>query len=479
MLITVLIPQYWGQYLVVKLERDRVFAVNKHGQARTEGRRVSQLKPAQILVLGFAFLILVGSILLTLPISAREGRLPYLDALFTATSAVCVTGLVVVDTGTFFSSFGQFVIMLLIQFGGLGLMTMATFVALIIGKRITLRERILIQEALNTYTLEGLVRLTKYIVITTFTIESIAAVVLSLRFLSLYGFPKNVWMGIFHAVSAFCNAGFDLFGNFTSLTSFTEDIVVNVVVILLIILGGIGFSVLADVYYERKFTRFSLHTKVALTLTLALLVFGAISFFALEYANPETMAPLSLKGKMLASFFLSTTPRTAGFNTVDTASLTTASAFLVIILMFIGASPGGTGGGVKTTTMGALAMSVIAVVRGKDDANMFGRRLTSDIIYKALAIVMISLTLVIVVTTILSITEEEASFLEILFEATSAFGTVGLSMGITGSLSAIGKVVIIITMFAGRVGPLTLAIAFAEKHEHAAIRYPEERIIVG
>ncbi len=451
-------------------------ANQSYDQIERRGSLISQMKPAQILALGFAVLILAGAVVLSLPVSANQGSLPFIDALFTSTSAVCVTGLIVVNTKEFFSPFGQFVIMLLIQFGGLGIMTMATMVALAIGRRISLKERLLMQEALNTFSMEGLVRLTVLIVKTTLIIEGIAALILTVRFLPIYGMPKALGMGVFHAVSAFCNAGFDLFGN--SLTMFADDIIVNLVITSLIILGGIGFSVMVDFYYHRKFSSCSLHTKIALMMTVTLLVFGTVVFFALEYTNPNTLSPLTFRGKVLASYFLSVTPRTAGFNTVNTGSLTTATLFLIIILMFIGASPGSTGGGVKTTTLGALLFMIGAIIKGKEDANVFGRRIPQDIINKAFTIIFISVALVMVVTTILTITER-LPFLDVLFETMSAFGTVGLSTGVTSSLSAFGKITIIITMFAGRVGPMTLAVAFARQVKNQAIRYPEERIVVG
>ena len=435
------------------------------------------MKPTQILALGFATLILIGAIILSLPISAKEGQLPFLDAFFTSTSAVCVTGLIVVNTKDFFSTFGQFVIMILIQFGGLGIMTMATMVALAIGRRFSLKERLLMQEALNTFSMEGLSRLVVRIVKITLLIEGIAALILTIRFLPIYGMPDSLSMGVFHAVSAFCNAGFDLFGN--SLIDYPADFVINFVITTLIILGGIGFVVLDDVWRKRfKISSLTLHSKVALTLTVTLIIFGIVVFFSLEYANPATMGPLSLKGKVFSSYFLSVTPRTAGFNTVDTGSLTTASLFILIILMFIGASPGSTGGGIKTTTMGALLLVVGSVVAGRQDSNTFGRRLPQDTINKALAITFISLSVVLIITTVLTITEK-LPFLDIFFETMSAFGTVGLSTGITSSLSVFGKMAIIVTMFVGRVGPLTLAVAFTRDYNNRLMRYPEERIVVG
>jgi trk system potassium uptake protein TrkH len=434
------------------------------------------MKPPQILALGFAILILLGAILLTLPISAQEGRLPFLDALFTSTSAVCVTGLIVVNTKEYFSTFGHFVILVLIQFGGLGIMTMATMVVLAIGKRISLKEKLLMQEALNTSNIKGLTRLVLLIVKTTLIIEGIAALILTFRFIPDFGMPNALGMGIFHAVSAFCNAGFDIFGD--SLVRFVNDPIVNLIITTLIILGGIGFSVMMDVYYSRRKKNFSLHTKIVLTATLVLLVFGSIVFFALEYSNPDTIGELSISGKAWASYFLSVTPRTAGFNTVETGSLTTATLFITITLMFVGASSGGTGGGVKTTTFGAILINVFATITNKEDTNIYGRKLPKEVISKAFTIVFIAMMWIVLVTIILSITEN-MEFIDILFETVSAFGTVGLSTGITGSLSSIGKVMIIITMFIGRLGPMTLAVAFSRQAMRQIVKYPEEQIVVG
>jgi trk system potassium uptake protein TrkH len=288
--------------------------------------------------------------------------------------------------------------------------------------------------------------------------------------------PHALGLGIFHAVSAFCNAGFDLFGD--SLVRFVNDPVVNFVIAGLIIMGGIGFSVMMDVFYYRENKSLSLHTKIVLTSTAALLIFGTVVFFALEYSNPATMGSLGAGGKALSSFFLSVTPRTAGFNTVDTGSLTTATLFIVIILMFIGASPGSTAGGVKNTTISAILLSVIATITSKDDTNIFGRKLPKDVIRKAFAIVFIAAVWVMLAIIMLAITEDMA-FMDILFEVVSAFGTVGLSTGVTGSLSFIGKIVITITMFIGRLGPMTLAVAFSRQAERQIVKYPEEQIVVG
>ena len=440
------------------------------------------LTPYQILVLGFAGLILCGSLLLMLPIAAASGvGLSFIDALFTATSAVCVTGLIVVDTGTYFSLFGQLVIISLIQAGGLGIMAMSTLMAILIGKKINLKQRLVMQEALNQFTIAGVVRLTQYIIKVTLVIEFIAGTILAIRWYQDFGL-KGIYFGYWHAVSSFCNAGFDLLGSvtgkFSSATGYVDDIVVNVVISLLIILGGIGFTVIADVWTTRRFDRLSLHSKVVLITTLILIVFGALVIFLLEYNNLNTLGSLSWQGKVLASYFQSVTTRTAGWNTVDLSKLTDATLFFMVILMFIGASPTSTGGGIKTSTASVLTAAIWALIRGRQDAELFERRIPQSIIYKAFSVMLISAVLVIFVTMMLTITENQP-FINLLFEATSAFGTVGLTTGITPTLTTPGKLWLIIAMFAGRVGPVTLALALALKNRKGNLQYPEGKLIIG
>ena len=440
-------------------------------------RRFDRMSPAQILALTFLGLILVGTLLLKLPWASTQQPLTFVEALFTATSAVCVTGLVVVDTGTRFTTFGQGIILVLIQFGGLGLMTMATMMAIILGKRITFRERLIMQEALNQFTLEGMVRLTKYVVLTTLVFEGLAAMVLFWRFKSIFGPAKGLWYGIFHSVSAFCNAGFDLFGGYQSLEAFTSDITVNAVIISLIILGGIGFSVIADVYTRKGFRGLSLHSKLVIRITIILIVSATLLIAVLEWN--KALAPYNLTGKVLGSLFTAVTPRTAGYNTVPMAALSTTTTLLIMVLMFIGASPASTGGGIKTTTFAMIVFGVIAAVRGKGDITLGDRRISSHIAAKSMAVAAISLALIITTIFVLSLVES-APFLDIVFEAVSAFGTVGLSRGITPALSTIGRLAIIITMFAGRVGPMTLVLAISAGHDApSTVRYPEGKIIVG
>jgi len=438
-----------------------------------------KLNPAQIILLGFGGLILIGATLLNLPIASVDGKsIGFIDALFTSASAVCVTGLVVVNTAAHWTIFGQVVILILIQIGGLGFMTMATLVALFLGRKITLKERLVMQEELNQFTLSGLVRLTRYVVFSTLVFEGIGAVLLSTRFIPKYGMVKGTWFSIFHSISAFCNAGFDLIGD--SMIPFVQDPVVNFTIGILVIFGGLGYTVYIDMTQHRRFKRFSLHTKLVLIISGILLVVGFVFIFIVEYNNPNTLGNLSFGGKILASIFQSIVPRTAGFNSVDIGSVTSATAFLIIIYMFIGGSPSSTAGGIKTTTVGAIALGMISVIKGKEDVEVFSKRIPHDLIYRALAVTGIGLLLVIIVTMLLSITEE-ASFLDIMFEATSAFGTVGLSRGLTPDLTDIGRLLVTFTMFAGRVGPLTMVIAFAKKRREnkGTYRYPEEKILIG
>ncbi|WP_028594076.1 TrkH family potassium uptake protein [Paenibacillus assamensis] len=446
-------------------------------------KRRWRLTPPRVLVCGFAFIILLGAFLLMLPISNADGKtLSFIDALFTATSAACVTGLVVVDTGTHFTMFGQIVLLMLIQIGGLGFMTMATMFAIAFRKKISLRERLILQEAMNQGSMEGIVRLIRKVIGYALVIEGIAALLFFVRF--SYDMPNGqaIYYGIFHAISLFNNAGFDLFGPitgpFSSLTSYVGDPIINVVAMFLIISGGIGFIVLSELYDYRRTRRLSLHSKVVLSTTGFLIVIGAIVIFIFEFTNTKTIANMPLMDKIWASFFQSVTPRTAGANSLNIPDMRQASQFFIVILMFIGASPGSTGGGIKTTTFSILIGAVLAMIRGKEDIVMFKYRLAKDRIFKAVTLTLLALSLVLLVSMILSTTEDQP-FLAILFEATSAFGTVGLSMGVTPELSAFGKVLISLTMFAGRLGPLTLAYALGPKSERELYRHPEGKITIG
>lgn len=436
-----------------------------------------ELNPPRVLTLGFGTLILIGALLLNLPIASKSGEsIGFINSLFTSASAVCVTGLVVVNTAKYWSLFGQIVIILLIQMGGLGFMTMATIVALLAGKKISLKERLVIKEQLNQQTMSGLVRLTKYVILLTFVIEGIGAFLLSTRFIPIYGFKKGLWFSIFHAVSAFCNAGFDIIGN--SMVSFVGDFTINMTICFLVIIGGVGFSVLIDIAKNKSFKKLRLHSKLVISITIILIIVGMLIILVIERKNPDTLMYLSKGERLLASFFQSVIPRTAGFNSIDISKIYDTTAFIIIILMCIGGSPGSTAGGIKTTTFGATFLTTIAVVRGNKDVVVFKQRLNQDIINRSLAIVIIGLMLIISVSILLTITED-AYFLDVLFETASAFGTVGLTRGITPNLSNIGKLIIALTMYAGRVGPLTMAFAFSQRQKQASYRYSEGNIMVG
>lgn len=437
----------------------------------------NKLTPPRVLALGFASLILIGSIILNLPMATKNNEsIGFINALFTAASSVCVTGLVVVNTAEVWSSFGQIVIIFLIQIGGLGFMTITTMGAVMVGKKIGLKDRLLIKEQLNQDSISGLVKLTKYVVGITLAIEGLGALFLSTRFIPMYGLQKGIWFSIFHSISGFCNAGFDIIGN--SMESFSGDIIVNMTIASLIIVGGLGFSVYVDISEKKSFGKLRLHSKLVLSITGLLLLIGTVIFLLIEFNNPLTLGDMGNFEKVLTSFFQSVISRTAGFNSVDIGGLKDTTVFFMILLMFIGGSPGSTGGGIKTTTFGVLVLTTYAVVKGEKDVVVYKKRIGNDIIFRALAIIVISLGFIILVSFILTITEP-AIFLDLLFETTSAFATVGISRGITPGLTNIGKLIIILTMYAGRVGPLTMAFAFAQRSQHKNYSYSEGSITVG
>lgn len=440
----------------------------------------NNLSGVQILSLGFAIVILVGAILLSLPISSRSGEpTNFIDALFTSTSAVCVTGLVTLDTGTYFNTFGQIVIMLLIEIGGLGFMSFATFIAILLGKKITLRNRLLVQEAMNTFSIQGLVKMVKYVLGFTFAVQFFGALLLSTQFIPKFGLVKGIYFSIFHSISAFCNAGFDLMGNFSSVTGYATNPVMILTLSALIIIGGLGFTVWLEIYNYRGARRLSVHSKIVILTTIILIIGGTILMFLFEMHNPETVGNMGAGGKWLNSFFASVSPRTAGFNSVSTDAMTNSGKFLTIILMFIGGSPGSTAGGLKTATFGIVVLTVISVIRGREDTEAFGRRFSKDLVYKAFALLMIGVTLVVVVTMLLAVTQPKETFIDLFYEATSAFGTVGLTTGVTQRLNDVGKIIIMITMYLGRVGPMTVALAFVRNKTKQNHKYPEGKILIG
>jgi len=441
--------------------------------------KLIKINPAQTLVLGFFGLIILGTLLLMLPFSTEDRHhLSFIDALFEATSAVCVTGLVVVDTQTTFTTFGQVVLLILIQIGGLGFMTFGILIAIFLGKNIGLKERVLVQESLNQLTLEGMVRLVKFVVGFTMIVESIGAIILCFRWSEDFGFAKSLYYGVFHSISSFNNAGFDLMGNFRSMSQYTGDSIVIFTLSSLLIIGGIGYIVVLDIIHKKSFKKLSLHTKLVLIMSLVLNIAGTLLIFIFEYKNAATLGNLSLHDQILGAYFHGIVPRTAGFNSVNTADLTLSSQLVTMLLMFIGGGSGGTAGGIKVTTFIIVLLAVLALIKGKDDVNILRRRLSKDLIYRAFSITVYSIGIILLVVFILSFTEK-APLNVIMFEVISAFGTVGMSLGLTPELSEPGKVIVAILMFAGRVGPLTLAFALTGSQKKQAFKYAEEKIMIG
>ncbi|WP_107926663.1 TrkH family potassium uptake protein [Lysinibacillus parviboronicapiens] len=438
------------------------------------------LNPPKVLVLGFATIIIIGALLLMLPIATEDGKgLSFLNALFTATSATCVTGLIVVDTGDTFSTFGELVILALIQIGGLGFMTFATFLFLLLGKKISLKERLLLKEAFNNISIAGLVKLVKRIIIFTVVIEVMGGIILSIRFSFDMELATAIYFGFFHSISNFNNAGFDLMGGFQGLTAYVDDPFVVLTICALITIGGLGFIVMNELYEYRDTRRLSVHSKIVLFTTTVLTVGATLLIFLFEYDNNKTIGPLSEWGKILGSFYQAVTPRTAGSNTLSIGDLTHSTLFLIILLMFIGGGSGSTAGGIKITTFAVLVATLWSQIRGKEDVVLFRRRIVVETILKALTVTMCGMMIVVLVTIILSITEQGHNFILYLFEATSAFGTVGLSMGLTPELTPFGRILIIFTMFAGRLGPLTIAFAITKRRKSQAYRHPKGNIMIG
>ena len=431
-------------------------------------------RPEEWLVFGFLGIILLGTLLLALPVAARDGHsIGLFDSLFTATSAVCVTGLVAADTGTTFSLFGQAVLLALIQVGGLGFMVFATRVMLMLGRRISIKNRLLIRESMNGASLSNLGSLARHYLLLALGIEAAGAALLAIRFIPMYGLRRGLWFAVFHAVSAFCNAGFDLFGGFSSLTGFAADPLVLLTVAALIVLGGLGFSVILEVLRSRQgLKNLSLHTRIVLAFTLALLLVGTAFYALVERGRLD----------MLNALFQSVTMRTAGFNSVDLTPFTDGSKLFSSLLMMIGASPASTGGGMKTTTVAVVVLLIFSVVKGEDGVNAARRRISADTVRRALAVVALFLTMLTLGTLSLSIIENgRFSLADILFECSSAMGTVGVSAIGTPNLHPVSRAVLLPMMFLGRVGPLTLAVAVARRQGRVkpVAKFPEEKIMIG
>jgi len=439
----------------------------------SKGNRRQRL-PEGMLALGFLAVILLGTVLLSLPVASGDGHsIGLFNSLFTATSAVCVTGLVVVDTGTRFSLFGQVTLLLLIQVGGLGFMVFATRVMVLLGRRISIKDRMLIRESMNGTSLSNLGAIARLYLLLAFGIETMGALLLSIRFIPMFGLRRGLWYSLFHAVSAFCNAGFDLFGKFASLTAFADDPLVLLTVAALIVLGGLGFSVIHEVIRNREGLRgLSLHTRIVVILTPALLAGGTLFYFLAEHGRLNA----------LNAFFQSATMRTAGFNSADLSVLTDGSKLFSCLLMTIGASPASTGGGIKTTTAAVLVLLILSTVKGESEVNAARRRLSAETVRRALAVVALFLTTL--SFGILAITIAEGgrfSLADILFECSSAMGTVGVSSLGTPNLLPASRAILLPMMFLGRVGPLTLAVAVARRQGRARSpsKYPEEKIMIG
>ena len=441
------------------------------------------ISPSRMIFWGFIVIILIGALLLSLPISSVSGSSTgFIDALFTSTSAVCVTGLAVVDTNTHWSLFGKVVLLVLTQVGALGVMSVITLFYAVTGHALNFNQRMAIKESISNFSLENIAGVFQKILKVALAVEGIGAVIIAIDLIPKYGFVSGVGKSIFQAVSAFCNAGFDLFGTenekFVSLMGFSDDYIMLLVTASLIIIGGLGFIIWDDIVRAKKFSRLALNTKVVLVMTFILLVMGTFTYLIFEANN--TMKDFPLQIKILNAFFHSASDRTAGFNTLAINNMDAVSCLITIVLMFIGAAPGSTAGGVKVTTFFVLFLTVVAFLSGRKDVQAFEKRISYSIVNKAVAIFILNLLLVLVTTAVLLI-NKEGSLLQTLFEATSAFGTVGLSTGITPDLCASSKIQLVLTMIFGRVGTITVFTSFlpTRKKENITYRYPEGKITVG
>ncbi len=441
----------------------------------------NRMSKIQIIAVGFIIIILTGVLLLKLPFATRSGEsTDWMTAIFTAASATCVTGLVLVDTFTYWSVFGQIVILCLIQIGGLGFMSIGIFLLVFFRRRIGLRERGLMQESVNALQLGGMVRLVKMIIAGTVLFEGIGAILLSFRFIPMLGLKQGIFYSVFHAVSAFCNGGFDLMGRYeeySSLTLFYDDWLVNIVIMALITIGSLGFLVWQDIRDKKlHFKKYRLHTKIVLMMTFWVLIVSSVLFMIFEWNN--TMEGMTFPQRILASMFSSVTARTAGFNSIDTAALTDSSKFLTIMLMFMGGSPGSTAGGIKTTTIVVVFLYLWSNLRNATGCNIFGRRLDDEVIKRASLVFYINLILAAGAGLLISAVQQ-IDFIDIVFEVFSAIGTVGMTTGITRELNIISQFVIVLLMYCGRIGSMTFAMSFIEKRKNAPVKLPIEKITVG
>lgn len=436
----------------------------------------------KILASGFILLITIGTLLLMLPVASRDGHSAgFVNSLFTATSASCVTGLIVYDTYTHWSVFGQIVILILIQTGGLGFFTILTMFSIITGRKIGLKERLLLQDSVNTMQIGGIIKLVRKILIGTAVVEISGAFLLSLRFIPEMGFADGIYTAVFMSISAFCNAGFDLmgrYGEYSSITHFYDDVIVNITLSMLITIGAIGFFVWDDIIKNKlSFRKYQLHTKIVLTATVLLAVLGTAFFWIAE--NHGTLEGMSIKNKFLVSLFASVTPRTAGFNTTDTTMLSPAAKLVTIIYMVIGGSPGSTAGGAKTTTFAVLIMGVWATLRNSSGLNVFKRRLEDDVLKKACSVVFVNVTLALAAAAAICVSQNNLKLDDVIFEVFSAIDTVGMTTGITRDFNSFSRIVIASLMYLGRIGSISFALVFTEQKRIAVVRNPIEKIIIG
>lgn len=445
---------------------------------------------SRTICIGFLAVILFGTLLLSLPVATMPTTWDWnhiIVALFTSTSAVCVTGHIVVDTGTYFSPFGQLCILALVQIGGLGYMTATTFLLLVLGRRMGLKDKVAIQQALDRSGIQGVAQLVRSIIATTLIFEITGALLMLFVFAPTFGFDRGLWLSLFHSISAWNNAGFSLFSD--SLVRFQASPLINLVIPALIIFGGIGYETIFEMYLwlrerilrEPRQMIVSLNFKVATSTTLLLLGVGTIAFFMVEAQNEATLNPLNFGDRVLTAWFQSVTTRTAGFNSIDIGKMTPAGLFITIALMFVGASPGGTGGGIKTTTLRILTSCTKSILRGREEVQMYKRQIPMSLVLKSVGVAMGSMTTVVCATILITISDPEFNFIQILFEVVSAFATVGLSTGITldGQFSIFAKLVLVATMYIGRVGVLLLMAAIVGDPKPSFVRYPEENLLIG
>lgn len=432
-----------------------------------------------IIPYGFAAVILIGTLLLMIPAATADGTAADpTTALFTSASAVCVTGLVVVDTNDYWSSFGEGVILFLIQIGGFGFMTTATLVLLALGRRIGLRERLLIKEAMGVTQLGGVVRIVRQMALFTIFAEVLGAALIYIRLSTQFSNNLAIWKAVFHSISAFNNAGFDLYGGFRSISDFQTDPLIILTTAGLFILGGISYMVVSDTLRNRKFVHLSLDSKMVITMTIFLLALGTIVLFLTEMNNPSTLGHLTLPQKILNAFFHAATPRTAGFASLNIGSFAVYSLFFTMLLMFIGGAAGSTAGGIKVNTFGLLIATIISTLRGNENPTAFQREINTEQIQRALTLLILAVIFIFSMVFILSITEH-IGFVDLLFETMSAFGTVGLTTGVTPLLSIAGRLLIILTMFVGRIGPLTLILTLTLRQRPSDFNYPKETVRIG